>query len=128
MFKWLGKLKVWRNEPGCEHGFVVRDAQDDYRFLCRECEERFVVHPGLLRYTVHEYGQYSYKPVIARAISAVVGVSQAEVCNWVADPEVEIYLNEDLLQGANWARVRLESGDYEIKIPSQAKVWRFFIA
>lgn len=85
--------------------------------------------PALL---VHDYGQYSYKPVIARAISAVVGVSQAEVCNWIADPEIEIFLNDRLIQGANWARERLESGGYEIKIttPGEAKdkVWRFFIA
>lgn len=100
MFKWLGKLKLWRGDP---NGPLVTD-----------------------------YGQYSYKPVIARAISVVVDVSQAEVCNMVADPEIGVFLNDDLLQGANWARMRLESGDYEIKITSpdgaKDKVWRFFIA
>ena len=128
MWKWLGKIRIWKSEPGCQHGFVVHDAQGEDRFLCKECEERFVDHPGIAKWTVHEYGQYSYKPVIARAISAVVGVSQAEVCNWIADPAIEVFLNDDLLQGANWARMRLESGGYEIKIPSQCKVWRFFIA
>ena len=77
---------------------------------------------------VHEYGRYVYKPVIARAMSEVIGVSQAEVCAWVQDPEIDLYLNEDLIQGASWALRRLESGNYEIKIPSQNKVWRFFIA
>jgi len=76
---------------------------------------------------VHEYGRYLYKPVIARAISVVVGVSQAEVCSWVQNPEIDLYLNDELIQGASWALKRLESGNYEIKIPSQDKVWRFFI-
>lgn len=96
MFKWLGKLRIWRRRS-----------------------------TGPL---VTEYGQYLYKPVIARAISVVVGVSQAEVCSWIANPEINVFLNEDLLQGSQWARRRLESGNYEIKIPSQNKVWRFFIA
>ena len=77
---------------------------------------------------VAEFGQYVHKPVIARAISVVIGVSQAEVCAWIVNPEIDVFLNEELLQGASWARRRLESGDYEIKIPSQDKVWRFFIA
>lgn len=77
---------------------------------------------------VTEFGQYVHKPVIARAISVVIGVSQAEVCAWIVNPEIDVFLNEELLQGASWARRRLESGDYEIKIPSQDKVWRFFIA
>ena len=77
---------------------------------------------------VCHYGQYVYKPVVARAISMVMDVSQAEACAWVANPEIDIYLNGELLQGAQWAQKRMESGDYEIKIPSQNKVWRFFIA
>lgn len=77
---------------------------------------------------VHDYGKYEYKPVIARALSVVIGVSQAEVCAWVADPEINVFVNDELIQGASWARRRLESGDYEVKIPSQDKVWRFFIA
>ncbi len=77
---------------------------------------------------VYDYGRYVYKPVIARALSVVLERSQAEVVAWVADPGVQIYLNDRLIQGANWTRERLESGSYEIKIPSQYKVWRFFIA
>lgn len=96
--KWLGKLKIWRRVSQ-EKGPVVND-----------------------------YGQYLYKPVISRAISVVTEVSQAEVCAWVEDPEIDVYLNDELIQGAQWARRRLESGNYEIKIPSQNKVWRFFIA
>lgn len=77
---------------------------------------------------VHEYGRYVYKPVIARALSVVIGVSQAEVCSWISDPKIDLFLNDELIQGTQWARRRLESGGYEIKIPSQNKVWRFFIA
>lgn len=77
---------------------------------------------------VNDYGQYVYKPVIARALSVVLGVSQADVCMWVADPNTQVYLNDELIEGISWTRRRLESGDYEIKIPSQDKVWRFFIA
>jgi hypothetical protein len=97
MFKWLSRLKIWR-----------RESQDEGP-------------------TVHEYGRYVYKPVIARALSEVIGVSQAEVCDWIASPGVDLFLNDELIQGATWARRRLESGDYEIKIPLQNKVWRFFI-
>ena len=100
MFKWLGKIRLWRSDP-----------------------------KGPL---VTEFGQYLHKPVIARAISVVVGVSQAEVCNMVADVEIGVFLNDELLQGANWARRRLEAGGYEIKITSpdgaKDKLWRFFIA
>ena len=95
MFKWLGKLKIWRQDQ---------------------------------EVTVHEYGRYVYKPVIARALSVVIGVPQTEICDWIASPHINLFLNDELIEGATWARRRLESGNYEIKIPSQAKVWRFFIA
>jgi hypothetical protein len=96
MFKWLGKLKIWKQkEPDGP--------------------------------AIHEYGRYLYKPVLARAISAVVGVSQPQVCAWVQDPNIQIYINDELLQGMEWARRRLESGNYEIKITQQNKIWRFFI-
>lgn len=98
MFKWLGKIRLWKRAPG--KGGVV----------------------------VHDYGQYLYKPVIARALSVVIGVSQAELCSWIANPEIDVCLNGELIQGSQWARRRLEAGDYEVKIPSQNKVWRFFIA
>ena len=78
--------------------------------------------------SVTNYGRYVFKPIVARAISVVMDVSQAEACAWVADPKIDVYLNGELLQGAQWAQKRMESGDYEIKIPSQNKVWRFFIA
>ena len=29
----------------CQHGFVVRDTQGPNRFLCRECDERFLSYP-----------------------------------------------------------------------------------
>lgn len=29
----------------CEHGFVVRDIQKGYRFLCKECDTRFCSYP-----------------------------------------------------------------------------------
>lgn len=77
---------------------------------------------------VHDYGHYVYKPVIARALSEVIGVSQAELCSWIQSPEINVYLNDELIQGAQWARRRLESGNYTIKIPSQDKAWTFFIA
>jgi hypothetical protein len=112
MFKWLGKIRLWRGETtGSTDSTGAADPT------------------GPL---VTEFGQYSHKPVIARAISVVTGVSQAEVCAWVTDPHIPLLLNGELLQGASWARRRLESGDYEIKITSQDgskdKVWRFFIA
>ncbi len=76
---------------------------------------------------VIDYGQYQHKPVIARALSVVIGVSQSELCAWVANPAISVYLNDELLQGAQWARRRLESGQYEVKISTQDKIWRFFI-
>ena len=33
----------------CEHGYIVRAVQDDSRFLCKECDERFVRHPDVIR-------------------------------------------------------------------------------
>lgn len=35
-------------EESCEHGFVVRDIQGENRFLCRECDERFLRHPDMM--------------------------------------------------------------------------------
>lgn len=98
MFKWIGKIKLWRHRS--EPDPVV----------------------------VHDYGQYLHKPVMARAISMIMGVSQNELCTWVDDPEIDLFLNDELIQGSEWALRRLGSGYYEIKIPSQNRVWRFFIA
>jgi hypothetical protein len=97
MFKWIGKIRLWKREK---------------------------VPEG---YTLHEFGRYVYKPVIARAMSVVIGVSQAELCSWIANPEIEVFLNGELIQGTQWAMRRLESGGYEIKIPSQNKIWKFHI-
>jgi len=33
----------------CEHGFVVRSAQGANRFLCRECNGRFLSYPKRIR-------------------------------------------------------------------------------
>ena len=98
MFKWIGKIRLWR----------------------REKEEEPVV--------VHDYGVYVYKPVMIRAVAMVMGVPQDAVRSWVDDPEVDLSLNGELIQGAGWDRRRLGSGNYEIKIPSRNKAWRFFIA
>ncbi len=76
---------------------------------------------------VHEYGRYQLKPVMARTLSVVIGITQSELCSWIASPEIDIYLNDELIQGAQWARGRLESGGYEIKIPQHDKIWRFYI-
>ncbi len=29
----------------CEHGYIVRASVDEYRYLCKECDERFERHP-----------------------------------------------------------------------------------
>lgn len=80
---------------------------------------------GLEGPVVYDYGRYVYKPVMCRAVAEVIGVAQSEVCSWIQDPEIDVYLNNELIQDP---QERLESGNYEIKIPSQDKVWRFFIA
>ena len=33
----------------CEHSYGVRAIQGDSRFLCKECNERFVGHPDVIR-------------------------------------------------------------------------------
>lgn len=78
-------------------------------------------------FTISNYGQYVHKPVISRAISVVVGISQEELCSWIENPEIKVYLNGEQIQGATWALRRLEAGNYEIKIPSHNKIWTFFI-
>jgi len=77
--------------------------------------------------TIHTYGRYSHKPVLGRALSMVMNVCDAELCAWTNDPEIEVYLNNTLVQESRLLE-RLEAGSYEIKLPSQNKVWRFFIA
>jgi len=76
---------------------------------------------------VHEYGRYVFKPIVLRALSVVLGQDQTVIITWVASPDIDIYLNNRLIQGEDWAKVRLESGGYKVEIPSQNKVWSFFI-
>lgn len=102
MFQWLNKLKFWKQSKSQN---VIKQEP----VIC-------------------DYGQYVHKPVVARALSVVLDVSQSEICNWIADPNTEVFLNDELLVGAQWARRRLESGSYEVRIPSQDKIWTFFIA
>ncbi len=33
----------------CKHGYVVRNIMGANRFLCKECNERFLHHPGLVK-------------------------------------------------------------------------------
>ena len=96
MFKWIGRLKRWRQK---EVGAPI----------------------------VHEYGRYVFKPIVLRALSVVLEQDQSVVTAWVADPNIDIYLNNQLIQGTDWACVRMESGGYRVEIPSQNKVWSFFI-
>ena len=32
-------------EPQCQHTYVVRSREGDYKYLCKECNERYVRHP-----------------------------------------------------------------------------------
>ena len=34
--------------PICQHGYVVRSREGDYKYLCKECDEKFVRHPAAL--------------------------------------------------------------------------------
>ena len=77
--------------------------------------------------TVHDYGRYVYKPVLQRTLSEVMKMSQTELVNRMMNDGMEVYLNDGLLHPTHLV-LRLESGTYEIKVPSLRKVWRFFIA
>lgn len=81
--------------------------------------------PRVIPPEVFDYGRYEYKPVIARALSVVMNCTQQDVLNLVA--ATEVHFNGELLQPGFTARPRLESGQYEVKIPSQNRVYRFFI-
>ena len=78
----------------------------------------------------HDFGQYVYKPVIARALSVVMDESQEQIAIWVQDPNVQITLNDEPVEGMRWALRRLESGTYTVKMSRDGvdKIWRFFIA
>lgn len=78
--------------------------------------------------SVHEFGQYCHKPVMARTLSVILDITQPQVVALIQNADIEVYLNDDLIQGSDWARRRLESGGYELRIPQQNKIWRFFIA
>ena len=73
---------------------------------------------------VHDYGRYVHKPVIQRAVAMVMGIDQGQLVSLV--DKSEVYLNEDKLERTQLV-LRLPAGQYEIKIPEQNKVWRFFI-
>ncbi len=73
---------------------------------------------------VHEYGRYVHRPVIQRALAKVMGITQGELVGLIK--REEIILNGDPLDLTHLV-LRMESGDYEIKQPTQNKVWRFFI-
>jgi hypothetical protein len=93
MFKWLGKLAIWR-----------RHKQTDT--------------------TVCDYGRYVHKLVIQRALSQIMGITQTDLVRLVKEDEV--YLNDDLLEATSLVG-RLSSGQYSIKMPSQKKIWLFFV-
>lgn len=76
-------------------------------------------------FSVHEYGRYVHKPIRQRALSCVMGISQGDLVNLVRQTQVE--LNGTPLDVTHLV-LRMESGSYEIKIPSQNRIWRFFIA
>ncbi len=40
-----GDPQVIEVDASCQHGFVIRDVQGPNRFLCRECDERFLSYP-----------------------------------------------------------------------------------
>lgn len=77
--------------------------------------------------TIYEYGRYVYKPVLQRALSEVMGMTQTELVNRMQNSGMEVYLNDDLLHPSHLV-LRLEAGSYEVKVPSLNKAWRFFIA
>jgi len=37
------------NINDCEHTYIVRAAQGENRFLCKECDKRFIRHPEIIR-------------------------------------------------------------------------------
>jgi len=74
---------------------------------------------------IHDYGRYVNKPVIQRALAMVMNMSQTDLVRLVGKSDV--YLNNDKLDLTHLV-LRMESGGYEIKIPAQNKIWRFFIA
>lgn len=96
MLKWLGKMRLWR-----------RDEKE----------------PAV---TVHDYGRYVYKPVLQRALSEVMGMSQTELVNRMRNSGMEVYLNGGSLDVTHLV-LRLESGNYKVEVPSLRKVWTFFI-
>lgn len=74
---------------------------------------------------VHDYGRYVNKPVVQRALAMVMNMSQTDLVRLVG--KTDVYLNDDKLDLTHLV-LRMESGGYEIKIPAQNKIWRFFIA
>tara|TARA_R110002094_G_scaffold202613_1_gene173752 strand:+ start:2511 stop:2804 length:294 start_codon:yes stop_codon:yes gene_type:complete len=75
---------------------------------------------------VHEYGRYLHKPVTCRAIAMVTRVPDIELELAIINEWYEVYLNGSRVLLGD-LQTRLESGGYEIKIPSKNKAWTFFI-
>jgi hypothetical protein len=73
---------------------------------------------------VCEYGAYLYRPVIQRAVANVMGLSEPQLVSLIDSEEVQL---NNLTLDKTHLVLRLESGQYEIKIPSQNRIWRFFI-
>lgn len=96
MFKWLTKIKLWRQ----------RGLQDPV--------------------VVYQYGRYVLKPVVVRAMSVVMNISQQEFVHMTNIEDV--FLNNEKV-GDTWLAVhsRLESGEYIIRILAQNKIWKFYI-
>ena len=76
--------------------------------------------------TVHNYGRYLHKPVTQRAIAMVIQVPDVELEIAIQNEWYEIYLNGSRVL-LDDLETRLQSGSYEIEIPSQKKAWTFFI-
>jgi len=75
---------------------------------------------------VHEYGRYLHKPVTCRALAVVTQVPDVELELAVVNEWYEVYLNGSRVL-LDDLQTRLESGSYEIEIPSRKKAWTFFI-
>lgn len=75
-------------------------------------------------FAVCDYGRYVHKPVMQRALSMVTGMTQTEFVRLVSNSDV--YLNDDKLDVTHLV-LRMEAGQYRVKIPSRETVWTFFI-
>jgi len=72
------------------------------------------------------YGRYLHRPVLLRALSVVMNISQDEILSLIKGKG--IYCNEEYLQQGFIATLRLHSGRYQIRVPSQNRLYKFYIA